>query len=195
MTTSASHHPDLAGRIASAARWLTAINGLDLALEPERFLVDPSLARALLPGGPRTGVLALEEGADVWLGLYVDPADAADEGTIVEETSHLLCLAWHVEQGRPVSRLLLELQAEVDRYAIARLQGDDPMRHFERFHWSEDIRGGDRERYQVAHRVAHQYCRALSERFPGRCDVPGLLSELRGFYRAAAAEKLSAGRA
>jgi hypothetical protein len=198
MATPEPHEPherDLAARISIAARWLAAINCLDLRLDPERFLVEPEVAWSLLPdGGPRTGLLALEEGEEVFVGLYVHPADAADDGTIVEETSHLLCLAWHVAQGRRVSRLLLELQAEVDRYALVRLRGGDPLRHFECFVWADDLEPADRERYEVAHRVAHRYCRGLSERFPGRCDLPGLLTELRGFYRAGADQKLRVGR-
>ena len=56
-------------------------------------------AQALLPGAPRSGVLVKEEGDDVWLGLYLDPADREDLSAILEETSHLLCIAWHASQA------------------------------------------------------------------------------------------------
>jgi hypothetical protein len=44
--------------------------------------------------------------------------------------------------------------------------------------------------YQTAHGTALRYCRALTRRFPLRCDTPALLSELRRFYRATPDQKL-----
>ena len=43
---------------------------------------------------------------------------------------------------------------------------------------------------EAAHRAALHYCRALARRFPARADTPGLLCELRRFYRAAPEQKL-----
>ena len=97
-------------QIAAVERWLTAIYRLDLDLRAERFVIGAERARALLPAAsPRTGVLVVEGDGEAWLGLYIDPRDAGDAGTIVEETSHLVCLAWHAAQGRRVSQLLLEV--------------------------------------------------------------------------------------
>lgn len=180
----------LAREVARAQRSLSAIYHLELQLRAERFLVAPADARRLLPPrSPRSGVLAVEEAGELWLGLYVDPRDL-DAGTIVEETSHLLCLAWHAAHDRPVSQLTLELQGEIDRYAVARLSGDDPFRHFHAFAWADGPDAVTRRRYELAHRAAHRYCRALADRYPARADVPALLAELRGFYRAPGEKKL-----
>ena len=138
-------------------------------------------------------MLALEEAGTLWLGLYLDPRDRGGFGALVEETSHLLCLAWHAELGRCVSRLLLELQAEVDQYLVGRLRGRDGLAHFEAFRWARWMDAPTRERYATANRVAHRYCRSLSRRYPARADLPGLLHELRAFYRAPGEQKLRAG--
>jgi hypothetical protein len=180
-------------RIAAAQRSLSAIYDLELGLRAECFLMDPRRARQLQPpDSPRSGVLVIEEEEVLSLGLYIDPRDARDPGTIVEETSHLLCLAWHAAHERPVSPLLLELQAEVDRYAVARVGGGDGLGHFRDFHWAAWMDAAVRRRYRTAHRSAQRYCRGLERRYPLRADTPALLSELRRFYRASREEKLGA---
>ncbi|MGH0028937.1 MAG: hypothetical protein ACQGVC_04040 [Myxococcota bacterium] len=183
----------VARRVAVVQRWLTAIYRLELDLDAARLVMCPQKARALVPGrSPRSGVLALEEDGDLWLGVYLDPRDQKDADSVVEETSHLVCLAWHAAQRRPVSRLLLELQGEVDRYVVNRLRGRDGLRHFRRFRWEEGLDAASRSRYEAAHQAAHRYCRGLSRRYPERRHTGGLLRELRHFYRASGIQKLRA---
>jgi hypothetical protein len=171
-----------------------AIYRLDLPLRAERFLLTCDAARRLLPpASPRSGLAVVEEDGDLWLGIYLDPRDHRDVDTLVEETSHWVCLTWHAAHERPVSRLQLELQGEVDRYAVARLSGRDGLRHFRGFRWAGGVDAATRDRYETAHRTAHRYCRSLARRYPQRSDVPGLLAELRGFYRATAQARLRLG--
>lgn len=177
--------------VAAAQERITAIYRLDLDLRASDYVVEPETARALLPeGSPRSGVVVVEEPGAVSLGLYVDPVDAGDPDTVVEETSHLVYLAWTARRGLRVSRLQLELQSEVDRYAVARMAGRDAMRHFEAFRWCDWMDGATREVYTAAHRSARRYCRSLEGRYPRRADTPALLTELRRFYRAAPHRKL-----
>ena len=177
--------------VASADRWLSAIYHLELGLRAEQFVMPLEDARSLLPAdAPRSGVVVRDDGAELELGLYVDPRDGADPDTIVEETSHLLCLAWHAVHDRRVSLLILELQGEVDRWAVARLQGRDPFRHFENFRWAAGMNSVTRRLYATAHQVGLRYCRSLARRFPHLADTPALLSELRRFYRASSEAKL-----
>ena len=183
----------LSERISAAQGRLSSIYGLDLELRVEDFLIPAERARELLPAeGPRTGVLALQEAGTLYIALYVDPADAADADAIVEETSHILCLAWHAARDRPISRLHLELQGEVDRYAVARVSGSeiDPLGHFEDFDWADWMDAETLARYRTAHHVASRYCRSLEARFPQRSDTLAWLSELRRFYRAGPEAKL-----
>lgn len=179
--------------VAMVQRRLDSIYRLGLDLRGDRFVVSPERARELLPeGSPRSGLLVLEEGGDLHLAVYVDPADAWDGDTIVEETSHLVCVAWHAARGQKVSQLQLELQSEVDRYAVARLGRGRGLDHFEDFRWDDRLDAVERDRYEMAHRVAHRYCRGLEVRHPARADTPGLLAELRDFYRRPHHEKLRA---
>jgi hypothetical protein len=177
--------------VAWAQARLAAIYDLDLELRAEQFLIPPERALELLPPrSPRSGVLVMEEDGGASLGLYIDAADAGDHSTIVEETSHLVCLAWHAAEGRRVSRLILELQGEIDRWVVARLEGQDAFGHFTRFAWADWMGARDRRRYEAAHHKAHRYCRTLQARYPGRPETPGLLHELRRFYRAPSEHKL-----
>ena len=177
--------------VLATQRRLDGLYRLDVSVKAWRFLLSAEAARGLLPaGGPRSGLLALEEDGELFLGIYLDPIDLEDPDTVVEETSHFVCLAWHAEQGRPVSPLTLELQSEIDRYLLARLEGRDPLAHFRGFRFGRWMDAETRERYERAHVAGHRYCRALGERFPRSSDLPGLLDELRGFYRAPAESKL-----
>jgi hypothetical protein len=175
-------------------RWLDAIYRLGLDLDADRYVVPPEHARELLPeGAPRSGLLVVEEeDGEVLLGVYVDPEDVWDGDTIVEETSHLVCVAWHAARRQRVSQLHLELQSEVDRYVVARLAYGRGFDHFENFRWDDRLGPEERRRYETAHRVAHRYCRGLQSRHPSRADTPGLLAELRHFYRRPPQEKLNA---
>lgn len=183
-----NHVATLVGR---AARWLSHLYALDLGIEAECFVISSRWAQQLLGGaGPRTGLL-IREGEDTLdLGLYVDPRDAGDLGAIVEETSHLVCVAWHAERRLQVSGLILELQGEIDRFVVARFSERDPLAHFEHFQWADWLDDESRSRYETAHRRAQRYCRGLASRFPDRSDTPALLSELRCFYRASPTAKL-----
>jgi len=183
----------VARRIDATEDLLRAVYDLDLPVRARDHLMPVEAARRMLPSvSPRSGLLVLEEGEELLLGLYLDPRDAADPDAIAEETSHFVCLAWHALEGRRVSRLLLELQGEIDRFVAARFQGRDPLGHFSGFRFDRFVRGATRTRYEAAHRMAERYCRELAGRFPSRRDTPALLGELRRFYRAPAERKLSA---
>lgn len=185
--------PDLAGRIDAAEELLRGVYDLDLPVRARDHLMPAEDARRLLPPvSPRSGLLVVEAGEELLLGLYLDPRDAGDPDAIAEETSHFVCLAWHALEGRRVSRLLLEVQGEIDRFVAARFEGRDPLGHFSGFRFDDFVRGAVLARYRAAHRMAARYCRDLSARYPSRRDTPALLAELRRFYRAPADRKLSA---
>jgi hypothetical protein len=184
--------------VSQVAGWLADVYALDLPIEAEDFVVSlsPERARELLPAGCRSGLVLVEREGEIEMGLHLAPEDHAREGTVIEETSHLVCVAWHAARDLPVSQLVLELQAEVDRFAFAKLTDDGYERralaHFERFRFAEGLHSEARRRYEIAHDRAHSYCRRLDRRFPRRADTPGLLAELRRFYRASPETKLRA---
>ena len=186
----------LAANVGAVAGWLADVYALELEIEPERFLLSlsPESAQACLPPGCRSGLVVIEGESEIQVGIHLDPQDHDDAGTLVEETSHLVCLAWHAARDLPISLLVLELQAEVDRFVFARLaaQGVASLAHFENFQLASGLERASRQRYEVAHERARRYCLSLDRRYPTRADTPALLSELRRFYRASPASKLRA---
>ncbi len=189
----AAQRASLLQAVMEAQRWITSIYRLDLELRAEQFVVEPSAALKLLPpDSPRSGLVVVEAPAEISVGIYIDAADIDDPWTVIEETSHLLDLAWLADRDWSVSRLVLEFQSEVDRYAVARLSGRDGLGRFETFTWCDGMDAPTRERYATAHYHARAYCRSLERRYPHRPDTPALLSELRHFYRVAPDQKLNA---
>ncbi len=121
--------------------------------------------------------------------------------TALEGVSHFLYLAHHGERDRPVSLLELELQAEVDKFVCGLLHlwrrgakaASGALRRwlFEEVRYRDDLDDAARDRYETANALAGRYCRELEARFLGDGSPEGLLREVRAFYRASAAEKLS----
>jgi hypothetical protein len=185
--------------VTAAARTLIDVYRLSLDFDVASFVIEPEEAKRILEEGspvdsprpaPRSGVLIREDSEGAQLGLYLDPEDLANPGAVIEETSHLLYLVWHARRDLPVSRLLLEIQGEVDRYVVSRLYGEDGFGHFRVFEWADWMDVETRRIYAMAHRTAHRYCAFLSARFPSTRDNPELLRELRRYYRATPDQKL-----
>ena len=117
--------------------------------------------------------------------------------------SHFHYLVWSLARGRNVSLLELELQAEVDKYAIAvALMTRQQRRPFSRRAARAAVSRGELsaaagrrsagERYEEANRHAARFCRSLEERFLRvRQQRPELwLAELRRFFRRGHQEKI-----
>lgn len=121
----------------------------------------------------------------------------------LEGVSHFTMLAWNARHDRPVSQLDLELQAEVDKFAVSvltectrRAPGDAHTRSrrlrealFERVQFldaSETERGA---RYRLAHRLAWRYARSLERRYVREGRLPRMVEELRDFYRSSRATR------
>ena len=200
---------------------LEAIYGVQ-APGVEAFLVDRHAARAAA-GEPRAPeALLVREGEDgVELGLFLD--DAVREAALradphdrrprltrratldrlaaaAEGVSHFVYLATRAQAGRPVSLLELEVQAEVDKFALLvlhlwrrglrRLSPALRRRLFERVRFHAHLGAEELERYRLANRLGGGYARWLEARFVDGADVDGLLRELRASYRLGGGEKI-----
>ncbi len=120
----------------------------------------------------------------------------------VEGISHFHYLIWCAQQGRSVSLLELELQAEVDKYSLASCllqeQGCTSFQavlHSQMFAHVGYIRGLEmeqRQRYVEANRCAARFCQRADERFlRGRRPRRDLwFAELRQLFRCGHHEKL-----
>jgi hypothetical protein len=120
----------------------------------------------------------------------------------VEGISHFQYFIWCVEHARQVSLLELELQAEVDKYALATLllmqqakgrfhQGLH-RRLFSQVGFLASLDAPSRHRYSEANRGAANFCRRNDERHLS-CRQPRVerwLAELRELFRCSHHQKM-----
>jgi hypothetical protein len=187
------------------------------------YLVTREEARAAAgdPLVPET-LLVRERDGEVEVGLFLDEAVFAatreadpdhrrprlvaraalnELACAAEGVSHFVYLATRVAAGRPVSLLELEVQAEVDKFALLllhlwrrglrRLSAALRRRLFERVAYHAHLGAAELERYRAANRLARGYARWLEGRFVDGADAEGLLRELRRSYRLGGGEKLA----
>jgi hypothetical protein len=201
---------------------LEAIYGVE-APRVEEFLVGTEAARAAghAPRAPEE-LLVLQEDDGLALGLYLSPgvvagtagADPHDprprltaRGALhhvacaAEGVSHFVYLATRAAAGGRVSLLELEVQAEVDKFALLllhlwrrglrRMSPALRRRLYEQVGYHRWLGAEERARYEEANRLGGGYARWLEGRFVEDADVEGLLRELRRTYRRAGGEKLA----
>jgi predicted GNAT superfamily acetyltransferase len=177
-------------------------------------------AAAAASGTPEA-LLVEEEDGGVNLALFLDaellrrlaasaPFERLDDDnledfcTALEGVSHFSCVTWCAARARPVSVLVLEMQAEIDKYAASVLLAGTQRggglarglhaRLFEHVRFRDDLADDARRVYDRANRYAARFCRRLEDRFlrPRRARVAEMLAELRQFYRLDDAAKLRA---
>jgi hypothetical protein len=201
---------------------LEAIYGVE-APRVQEFLVGGELARAAgrAPRAPEE-LLVLEEEDGVSVGLYLDeevlraaaatdPHDPrprltargalAPVACAAEGISHFLYVATRATAGRPVSLLELEVQAEVDKFALLllhlwrrglrRMSRALRRRLFERVRYHAHLDDEELHRYREANRLGGGYARWLEGRYVEDADIDGLLRELRAMYRLGGGAKLA----
>jgi hypothetical protein len=210
------------GTLAYLQSELHAIYGVE-APRVGGFLVDRASAveAGRAPRGPEE-LLVIEQGEELALGLFLDEsvleaAARADPhhprpklvarallarlACAAEGVSHFVYLASRAAAGRRVSLLELEVQAEVDKFALLLLhlwrrglrQASRTLRRrlFERVRYHAHLAGDELDRYREANRLAGGYARWLEGRFVADADIDGLLRELRQSYRLSGREKLA----
>jgi hypothetical protein len=203
-------------------RHLESIYDLDAFGGVDQYLTtDAELARLLDDGaGAReTGekLLVREEENGIAVSLYIDatvmavlaendPLRSLNEDnlaeflTALEGVSHFLYLVWNVRHGRGVSLFELELQAEVDKFAVAAMllarqrRFRVPRRLHERLFaapsYDARLDREEQRRYRAANDYAAKYC----ERLRRDClqdRRTSLVRELRRFYRLTSRHKLA----
>lgn len=185
------------------------------SLPVEPFICSEEEARAAVGDAVSRGeVLLVSEDADggISVGLYVaesaldllrtDDAPLEAFWLAAEGVSHFVYLVFRAQNEESVSQLELELQAEVDKYATALLDGwgvglmKERSRQIRQrlFHDAEFLDDAGTEagdRYRVATRAAAQVVANLEKRYVAREDLHGLIGELRRFYRLGRREKLA----
>jgi hypothetical protein len=189
------------------------------ALPPEAPVTDfliPADEAGEYPGdGSRT--LVSEDGDGLSVGVVLegevterlarrDPRERLDGDnlgafcTAAEEVSHFLYLLYCARRERPVTRLELELQAEVDKYLVAALllsvQNEGALSSrlrellFRRYRIAGHVSPEGAARYRAASALAWRYCGYLESQLLRQARLEELSREARRFYRLAQREKL-----
>ena len=202
--------------------FLGRLNGIELAADVRDFLVtDLEAVRNLEGPDARASDEKLllreaEDALEVSLFLAPELLDRLDESNplelldhdnlsdfclALEGISHFNYLLWNASAGRAVTRLELEMQAEVDKYASARVlasQADDcPFDGrlfgllFDEPRFDAALSAEELHRYEHACRYASWYCRSLEMRFAAGLPDESMLRELRQFFRLPQPDKLS----
>lgn len=118
----------------------------------------------------------------------------------VEGVSHFVHTAWHAEHDRPITQLELELIAEVDKFlstvALVKQQQEGTSAAaihqtlFNNFQVRPELGNAVKDRYQLANKLASQYCAHLERSHAVESRNIGLLRELRRFCRLSKTEKI-----
>ncbi len=208
--------------ISAIQEHLESIYGIRCQVRVSEFLVDRAAAEELGGTGRSHEELLVRDGlegeGDLEVALYFSPEllerlqrfSSQPPGAALEQelpaycqlaegVSHFLYLAHSAEQGRKVSLLELEAQAEIDKFVtclLARWEGNVVAwseelisRLFDRVTYNPALSSAERFRYEEANRLARGYCRRLNRQICTR-RLEQLLSDLRYSYRLGAEAKL-----
>jgi len=120
---------------------------------------------------------------------------------MTEEVSHFLYTAWKVRHSIQMTKLELELQAEVDKFIICNFYC---LNHearfnslflkellFETFSLEEDLSLESKNRYSTASKLALHYCNFLENHYIKKALFSQMLEEIRRFYRLGQTDKIS----
>jgi hypothetical protein len=123
---------------------------------------------------------------------------------LIEGVSHFVLLADRAREGRTVSALELEVQAEVDKFAVLFASAPAPTRAhgealarqlFERVAFAHAPGTELGVRYRDANALARGWVERVGLRFAEPLDVLGLRGSLRAFFRAPLDGKVHLARA
>lgn len=180
------------------------------------FLVTDQKFVTTLTGSGRSireQVLVQKEGVDVWLSLYLDSEvysrfsqhgandhmcknQAVDFCLAAEGVSHFMYLCWNANFEREVTKLELELQAEVDKYLLLLdYVAEESRAHlhpwlFECWQFDKGLNEEEQNRYEIANQYASRYCLGLEQRYLSIGKKQAMIRELRRFYRKTHKQKI-----
>lgn len=155
---------------------------------------DDELALSLFLDG---ALLARVEASDPLAALEANALD--DLWKVVEGISHFNCVIWKARQGRAVSLLELELQAEIDKFVstaqLAAEQGKPSLLRnlhrwlFDEVRFRDGLDRDELDRYRSANDFAARFCHRLAGN-AAALDAAAV-AELRHFFRLPIGDKIS----
>jgi hypothetical protein len=202
---------------------LARIYGIDIDANVTDYLVTDKSFLAAMSGGSVSSadevLFLLEEDGTLDIALYLNDLmlqrlaasnPYADLGhnnlddfcKVLEGVSHFVYIAWNALNDKCVTRLELELQAEIDKYVGTRLliesqsepgiASDKLVGHlFDDVQYHEGLATDVLERYKQANDMGGRYCYSLERHFPAERLTGEMMQELRAFYRMPQPEKFS----
>ena len=133
--------------------------------------------------------------------LKLDEKNIGDFCIMIEEVSHFLYTTWKAQHDIKMTRLEIELQAEVDKFILCSLYGaqhPDPTYRlplmellFEGYHFEKNLSEESQQRYHTASRLARHYCHFLERHYINDNNIPQMIKEIRQFYRFSQTDKIS----
>nr|HEX4312650.1 hypothetical protein [Kofleriaceae bacterium] len=204
--------------LARLQRGLEELYRLDASPGVDDFVIDEATRDAAAGAArrPREQLLVCEDGGELSVALFVDPAALANLAAndpsrrlgdhnfgdfllAIEGVSHFVYALQCARADRPVTQLELELQAEVDKYVTCLLVCDGATavsrvlrrRLFGDCAYEPDLDRDEASRYRAANDNAERYAAWLETAFVAPRRIPDMLGELRRFYRQGLAAKLA----
>jgi hypothetical protein len=209
--------------LRSLQNLLARIYGIDIDANVTDYLVTDKSFLAAMSGSSVSSadevLFLLEEDGTLDIALYLNDlmlqrlaasnpyADLShnnldDFCKVLEGVSHFVYIAWNALNDKCVTRLELELQAEIDKYVSTRLliesqsapgiASDNLVGHlFDDVHYHESLATDVLERYKQANDMGGRYCHSLERHFPAERLTGEMMQELRAFYRMPQPEKFS----
>jgi hypothetical protein len=195
---------------------ISELYDIELDVDVQDFLCTEEIARELAGDAVLRGevLLVAEDGEDLEVSLYVDelavdalgaseawatPTRFAPFCLVAEGVSHFVYLVHRARHREPVSQFELELQAEIDKYALAVLSAAHEERFwvsrrvrdglFVRARFIDDARTDEGKRYRRASALGARYAAHL-EKHLRRGDARTFATDLRRFYRLGAGAKV-----
>ncbi len=189
---------------------LESLYRVSTELDVRDFLLAEEARNDFAPARTANEQLLLRESeGELSVGLYLDgetlsrldhqdPRDCLDDENLpdfmlaLEGVSHFVYLACRARDDRGVSAVELELQAEVDKWAVTLLvqwdqQGAPPAdlraRLFRDVRYLPNLSEEERSRYALANEAANDYTASLESRYVRHGAVDDLRVELRRFYQ------------
>ncbi len=133
--------------------------------------------------------------------LGLDEKNIGDFCIMIEEVSHFLYTTWKARHDIKMTRLEIELQAEVDKFVLCSLYlAQHPASLdrltlmellFESYHFVKNLPEESQQRYHTASRLASHYCHFLNRTYINDNHISQLIKEIRQFYRFSQTDKIS----
>jgi len=195
--------------LAQLQRLLSSVHGVS---------AEPVVEFLVSEGKAPESLLISEEGEHLRVGLFLEDSVLAQLSRAFSEpwthdrlagfcaaaegVSHFLYISHRAGEGRQVSHLELEAQAELDKYLAVLLQlwatgrraASPALRHrlFDRWSPRTGLSAAERDRYRLASALAAAYARALEAKYVIAGRLEALLRDVRRLYRLSGGEKFSA---